>query len=99
MAKILERYDTVASVHHIDAQIIHIPGVLNGPADALSRHDVPKFKELTSHLNLSYQEIQLPESMRDLSSLVRTISLARGTNRPRGVHTAQRSATGSVFAY
>lgn len=95
MAQILERYDTVAEVHHIDAQIIHIPGVLNGPADALSRHDVLKFMELTSHLRLKYQEVKLPADMRDLSSLVRTISSARGTSKPRGVHTAQRCATGS----
>jgi hypothetical protein len=98
MALILERYDNLASVHHIDAQIIHIPGVLNGPADALSRHDVKKFMQLTEHLHLDYQEVTLPAATRDLSLLCRTISLARGTSPPRGVHTAQRSATGSGSA-
>ena len=100
MAILLERLDIAAAIHHVQTRLVHIAGVLNGPADALSRDDLPTFFSLTSHLcsgSPIYQDVTHRLDHR-LSSVVDSLSSARGSNPPRGVATRPRCGPGSGSA-
>ena len=100
MAILLERLDKTTAIHHTHARLAHIAGVLNGPADALSRDDLRTFFSLTSHLcngSPIFQDVTHRLDHR-LSSVVDSLLWGRGSSPPRGVATRRQCVPGSSSA-